>query len=53
MQAAGSTESGLKNMKVGFVGLGRMGQGMAGRILAAGHDMLVHDPFPDQAAPLV
>lgn len=53
MQAAGSTESGLDNMKVGFVGLGRMGQGMAGRILAAGHDMLVHDPFPDQAIPLV
>jgi len=40
-------------MKVGFVGLGRMGQGMAGRIQAAGHDMLVHDPFPDQAAALV
>ncbi len=35
-------------MKVGFIGLGRMGQGMAGRILAAGHDLLVSDPFPGQ-----
>ncbi len=30
-------------MKVGFIGLGRMGQGMAGRLLAAGHDLLVYD----------
>ena len=40
-------------MKVGFVGLGRMGQGMAGRILSAGHDLLVHDPFPGQSDSLV
>ena len=40
-------------MKVGFIGLGRMGQGMAGRILSAGHEMLVHDPFPGQADSLV
>jgi 3-hydroxyisobutyrate dehydrogenase-like beta-hydroxyacid dehydrogenase len=40
-------------MKVGFVGLGRMGQGMAGRILAAGHDLLVSDPTPGQADDLV
>lgn len=39
-------------MKVGFVGLGRMGQGMAGRILAAGHDLLVSDPFPGQTTRL-
>ena len=39
-------------MKVGFIGLGRMGQGMAGRILAAGHDLLVTDPVPGQTAPL-
>jgi 3-hydroxyisobutyrate dehydrogenase-like beta-hydroxyacid dehydrogenase len=30
-------------MKVGFIGLGRMGQGMAGRILAAGHELIVFD----------
>jgi 3-hydroxyisobutyrate dehydrogenase-like beta-hydroxyacid dehydrogenase len=39
-------------MKVGFIGLGRMGQGMAGRILAAGHDLLLYDPFPGQTAVL-
>ncbi len=40
-------------MKVGFVGLGRMGQGMAGRILDAGHDLLVSDPTPGQTDHLV
>ena len=40
-------------MKVGFVGLGRMGQGMARRLLDAGHDLSVFDMFPAQAAPLV
>ena len=40
-------------MKVGFVGLGRMGQGMAGRILAAGHELLVSDPTPGQTDDLV
>jgi 3-hydroxyisobutyrate dehydrogenase-like beta-hydroxyacid dehydrogenase len=39
-------------MKVGFIGLGRMGQGMAGRILAAGHDLLVSDPVPGQTTRL-
>ena len=39
-------------MKVGFIGLGRMGQGMAGRILAAGHDLLVCDPVPGQTTAL-
>jgi 3-hydroxyisobutyrate dehydrogenase-like beta-hydroxyacid dehydrogenase len=39
-------------MKVGFVGLGRMGQGMARRLLEAGHDLWVFDQFASQAAPL-
>lgn len=39
-------------MKVGFIGLGRMGQGMAGRILAAGHELLVSDPVPGQTTVL-
>jgi 3-hydroxyisobutyrate dehydrogenase-like beta-hydroxyacid dehydrogenase len=30
-------------MKVGFVGLGRMGQGMARRVLEAGHELAVYD----------
>ena len=40
-------------MKVGFIGLGRMGGGMAGRILAAGHDLLVTDPMPGATDKLV
>jgi len=39
-------------MKVGFIGLGRMGQGMAGRILSAGHDLLLCDPVPGQTTAL-
>lgn len=39
-------------MKVGFIGLGRMGQGMAGRIIDAGHDLLVSDPTPGQTTSL-
>jgi 3-hydroxyisobutyrate dehydrogenase len=37
-------------MKVGFVGLGRMGAPMSSNILAAGHDLVVHDVRPDAAA---
>ncbi len=40
-------------MKVGFVGLGRMGAGMARRILDAGHDLCVFDVFAKAAEPLV
>ena len=40
-------------MKVGFIGLGRMGQGMAGRILSAGHELLVCDPVPAQMPALL
>jgi len=39
-------------MNVGFIGLGRMGQAMAGRILDAGHDLLVSDPVPGQTSSL-
>ena len=38
-------------MKVGFIGLGRMGSGMARRILDAGHDLLVHDAVASQMTP--
>ena len=37
-------------MNVGFIGLGRMGQGMARRILDAGHDLSVYDAVPGQMA---
>ena len=40
-------------MKLGFIGLGRMGQGMAHRLLSANHDLLVTDPIPDHVRLLV
>ncbi|MBO9581359.1 MAG: NAD(P)-dependent oxidoreductase [Sphingobium sp.] len=38
---------------VGFIGLGRMGAGMAGRLLAAGVPIVVHDVSPDAVAAMV
>jgi 3-hydroxyisobutyrate dehydrogenase-like beta-hydroxyacid dehydrogenase len=40
-------------MNVGFIGLGRMGQGMARRILSGGHQLAVHDAVASQTAQLV
>lgn len=40
-------------MKVGFIGLGRMGAGMAGRIQGAGYALTVYDALPTQTAPFV
>ena len=37
-------------MKVGFIGLGRMGKGMARRILDAGHEFAVYDVVPQATA---
>jgi 3-hydroxyisobutyrate dehydrogenase len=39
--------------RVAFIGLGRMGRGMAGRLLAAGHDVVVHNRTRDKAAELL
>jgi 3-hydroxyisobutyrate dehydrogenase-like beta-hydroxyacid dehydrogenase len=39
-------------MRIGFIGLGRMGQGMARRLLEAGHDLTVHDAVPSASAAL-
>ena len=40
-------------MKVGFIGLGRMGQAMARRVLEAGHDIALYNRTPDKIAELV
>jgi 3-hydroxyisobutyrate dehydrogenase-like beta-hydroxyacid dehydrogenase len=40
-------------MKVGFIGLGRMGSGMASRILSGGHDLAIFDAVAAQMKPLV
>ncbi len=36
-------------MRAGFIGLGHMGAPMCANILAAGHDLVVHDIRPDAA----
>lgn len=38
---------------IAFIGLGRMGIGMADRLLDAGHHVTVHNRSPDKAGPLV
>jgi 3-hydroxyisobutyrate dehydrogenase-like beta-hydroxyacid dehydrogenase len=38
-------------MKIGFIGLGRMGGGMARRLLDDGHDLTVYDVMSAQAKP--
>ena len=40
-------------MKVGFIGLGRMGAGMAARLLKAGHEVTVYNRTPAKAEALV
>ena len=39
-------------MKIGFIGLGRMGQGIARRLLDAGHDLVVYNRTPEKAEEL-
>ena len=39
-------------MKVGFIGLGRMGHGMARRILGGGHDLIVFNRTREKASDL-
>ncbi len=40
-------------MKVGFIGLGRMGSGMAANLLKAGHEVTVYNRTPSKAQTLV
>jgi len=40
-------------MKIAFLGLGRMGQGMAHLLIEAGYDLNVFDLYPEQAKSLV
>jgi 3-hydroxyisobutyrate dehydrogenase-like beta-hydroxyacid dehydrogenase len=39
-------------LKVAFIGLGRMGQAMASRLLAAGHDVLLYNRTAEKLLPL-
>jgi 3-hydroxyisobutyrate dehydrogenase-like beta-hydroxyacid dehydrogenase len=40
------------SMKVGFIGLGQMGNGMAGTLLRAGHEVTVYNRTPNKAQAL-
>jgi len=40
-------------MRVGFIGLGMMGKGMAANLQKAGHDLVVHDLSPAAAEPFL
>jgi 3-hydroxyisobutyrate dehydrogenase-like beta-hydroxyacid dehydrogenase len=40
-------------MKIGFIGLGRMGSAMAANLVKAGHDVTVFNRSPDKSRPLV
>jgi 3-hydroxyisobutyrate dehydrogenase-like beta-hydroxyacid dehydrogenase len=40
-------------MRVGFLGLGRMGSAIAANLVAAGHDLLVWNRTPEKATPLL
>ncbi len=39
--------------RIAFIGLGKMGTGMAQRLIAAGHTLTIYNRTPDKAAPLV
>jgi 3-hydroxyisobutyrate dehydrogenase-like beta-hydroxyacid dehydrogenase len=40
-------------MRLGFIGLGQMGSGMASNLVKAGHEVTVYNRTPAKAAPLV
>ena len=40
-------------MRIGFVGLGHMGAGMAANLVKAGNEVAVYNRSPEKAAPLV
>jgi 3-hydroxyisobutyrate dehydrogenase-like beta-hydroxyacid dehydrogenase len=40
-------------MKLGFIGLGRMGSGMAGNLVKAGHTVSVYNRTPDKRSALI
>lgn len=40
-------------MRIGFIGLGNMGSGMAANLLAAGHEVTAYNRSPEKAAALV
>jgi 3-hydroxyisobutyrate dehydrogenase len=52
LPGSGSAIATLTPMLIGFVGLGRMGSGMAARLIGASHDVAVFNRTPQRAEPL-
>jgi 3-hydroxyisobutyrate dehydrogenase len=44
--------SGADNLRLGWIGVGRMGQALASRLLEAGHDVAVYNRTQSKCAPL-
>src|SRR5262249_17356660 len=51
--AARNAQRGQRDMDIGFIGLGNMGQPMARRLIEAGHKLVVYNTRDDAVAPLV
>jgi 3-hydroxyisobutyrate dehydrogenase-like beta-hydroxyacid dehydrogenase len=49
---ADAASTSASSLRVGFVGIGRMGNGIAGRVLGGGHDVLVHNRTPGRTGEL-
>jgi 3-hydroxyisobutyrate dehydrogenase len=47
-----ATREACRMARIGFIGLGKMGLGMAGRLLAAGHRLSIYNRTPSKAASL-
>ena len=50
--AAGLIQGAQVGEKIAFIGVGRMGSGMAARLIAAGHELTIYDPVASAMAPL-
>lgn len=53
MSAEGTGAAAPAGQRTGFIGLGRMGSGMAGNLARSGVDLTVFDPVPAAMEPLV
>jgi 6-phosphogluconate dehydrogenase len=51
--AGGRLAKGIEQMRIGMIGMGRMGANMVRRLLSAGHECVVYDTSPDAVDPLV
>jgi 3-hydroxyisobutyrate dehydrogenase-like beta-hydroxyacid dehydrogenase len=52
-ESAGAAANEVSGMDVGFIGLGRMGVGMAANLLSAGHAVIVYNRTAGKAQPLL